>query len=567
MQHPDINSTKALKAIVHQSKHGKSRSLAAALKKYAPCDVIDCYYPSGKTAIHYAAEKGHAECVLRLQMSGAEINCQTIEPSSPGLTPLHLAISHSREEVLACLLYCGAKTDIPDSKGVLPVMLAVRNGKLDCLKLLISKGANVNIQLPHGGTLLHETRQIDVNQKNECGDTALHLAVRIQNLSVVATLIAHGADMELRNNEGVTPPQLARRLQCANVVGLFESLSRIAVHDTVLEHAKEKLTSSSNSPSASPSTSRSVTTPLPCPEAPPTPRIPPPSSSNLNTNAASPIFKLPSHSPSPPVEMKRRYSDPSKLQTPLKRYTFLDKLRALTGQTLSTNVNEMSTSHSCSTFTPPASASTSCESPQDETLSCQSTNVSSEENTLILGAQRTDKRPISTHEKHPPTPLPPTPPVLPPRPAPPSTKKKIRPLPTIPNSPSSVKMSTPPKIPPRTLPMSNTGSPTLVLEHNSTERSPLLGKPRASSCDTGTTPEGKHTPEVFEDMEKLILSLMQDSNTPYDDSEDSTTDSDNPTSASESESNQPGGHSIDASLQQLLDDFYSHCTTTTHSKS
>ena len=57
----------------------------------------------------------------------------------------------------------------------------------------------------------------DINARDTSGMTLLHLACVLNRARVVETLLAHGADPEVRNAQGetardVAPPTLARRL-------------------------------------------------------------------------------------------------------------------------------------------------------------------------------------------------------------------------------------------------------------------------------------------------------------------------------------------------------------------
>ncbi len=47
--------------------------------------------------------------------------------------------------------------------------------------------------------------EVDVNEINESGETALHCAAIICNIELVQLLINHGAIIDLKNNTGTTP--------------------------------------------------------------------------------------------------------------------------------------------------------------------------------------------------------------------------------------------------------------------------------------------------------------------------------------------------------------------------
>ena len=52
--------------------------------------------------------------------------------------------------------------------------------------------------------------KLDVKDKFE-GETALHLASRNEHLEVVKLLIERGADINIKNNEGETPLDFAKK--------------------------------------------------------------------------------------------------------------------------------------------------------------------------------------------------------------------------------------------------------------------------------------------------------------------------------------------------------------------
>lgn len=106
---------------------------------------------------------------------------------------------------------------------------AVRAVRLAACKLLIEHGANVNarnavgnralsiaaeLQLVELVRLLLDHPDIQVNASDERGDTALHRAFVAGETSpeVLRLLLAHGADLSLKNAAGLTPHELAQRM-------------------------------------------------------------------------------------------------------------------------------------------------------------------------------------------------------------------------------------------------------------------------------------------------------------------------------------------------------------------
>ncbi len=115
----------------------------------------------------------------------------------------------------------GGKIDInaKDSDGNTALMTAVTAVKfnIQIVKTLLEKGANLNMELPGGGTVLHEAAYkgnaelcelllkhgAKVNaQDSQDGATPLHVAVEGEHAEVTALLMRSGADTKIKDVEG-----------------------------------------------------------------------------------------------------------------------------------------------------------------------------------------------------------------------------------------------------------------------------------------------------------------------------------------------------------------------------
>jgi cytohesin len=139
------------------------------------------------------------------------------------------------------LLSYNANPNIRNNNEKTPLMV-YRN--MEAIELLVKAGADPNIQDNHGNTILHYSRLpqcvrlmlsfgADPNIQNKDGKTPLHLRIlrelrdRIMinhqtaqeisatplprspgNLESIQLLMAAGADPEIRDKEGVTPPEM-----------------------------------------------------------------------------------------------------------------------------------------------------------------------------------------------------------------------------------------------------------------------------------------------------------------------------------------------------------------------
>jgi len=98
---------------------------------------------AGETALMMAALRGQTEQARQLLQRGANLN-QT------GWTPLHYAATGPRTELVAVMLDGGAAIDPPSPNGSTPLMMASRYGPEASVDLLLGRGADVNLRNEKG---------------------------------------------------------------------------------------------------------------------------------------------------------------------------------------------------------------------------------------------------------------------------------------------------------------------------------------------------------------------------------------------------------------------------------
>ena len=155
----------------------------------------------GKTALGWAAYKGHTEIVKLLLEKGADVNAKT----NKGITALMLAAEQNHMEITKILL--AKDTDInaktTDNGQTALMTAATKSGHTAIVGLLLENGAEINI-------------------KNNKGATALLVAAYTGDTEIVDILLEKGADVNTSTENGVTALLMAAQNGHAEVVKLLE---------------------------------------------------------------------------------------------------------------------------------------------------------------------------------------------------------------------------------------------------------------------------------------------------------------------------------------------------------
>jgi ankyrin repeat protein len=182
--------------------------------------------PARNAELIAATERGDTPTVLRLLMEGAEINAR----DDRGRTPVMAATHGNQVATVAALIGAGADINIRDNRLDNPFLYAGAEGLLDILKLTIDAGADTKLTNRFGGTALIPACErghveivnellthtdVNVNHINNLGWTGLLEAIILsdggpRHQEIVRLLIAHDADVNIADRNGVTPLQHAR---------------------------------------------------------------------------------------------------------------------------------------------------------------------------------------------------------------------------------------------------------------------------------------------------------------------------------------------------------------------
>ena len=176
-----------LRTITHASElqEAAARGDVAGMRTLlASGAVVDEFDRDGSTALHKAITAGTVEGVRALLAAGANPRLT----DSRGQTPFGLAAAHTdvrTREALTALLLTGASLRLY-SAAPWSLEYAARRGQRDVVKMLL-------------------TLKVDVNQRGEDGNTALHSAALKAHEDIIRTLIGAGASPTVRSNLGYTP--------------------------------------------------------------------------------------------------------------------------------------------------------------------------------------------------------------------------------------------------------------------------------------------------------------------------------------------------------------------------
>lgn len=184
-----------------------------------PCD--------GRTLIQYAGFSFVGRELLQWLLDKGADPCIFTTPSH---NPVALAITHSQD--------AGKVRDLLDRGGIVDgytFATGILSASREILRLLVENGADLTTlyrgknMLNYGASLGYEhiaeyllSKGMNINHQGDDGETALMAAVKSCRPEVTEFLLRRGADMSLRNSEGLTALDLARIGGFHLIVEVFE---------------------------------------------------------------------------------------------------------------------------------------------------------------------------------------------------------------------------------------------------------------------------------------------------------------------------------------------------------
>ncbi len=175
-------------ALAEAAMRGDAAAVSALLGRGVDANAAQ---GDGMTALHWAADKDHADIAKALLARGANVRATT---RLGAYTPLHLAARRGHAAVAALLLEGGADPNATATTGVTALHLAAGAGSRPLVDALLAKGATVDAREP------------------QWNQTPLMFAAAAGRTDVVRTLVAKGADI---NASGTVIDLIARNREDA----------------------------------------------------------------------------------------------------------------------------------------------------------------------------------------------------------------------------------------------------------------------------------------------------------------------------------------------------------------
>ncbi len=185
--------------------------------------------------LHIASKHGDLEIVEILIKQGSDINAVD-ENNENGL--IH-ACRQGNIETCKFLVDKGSNINLQNSAGLTALMETTYFGNLDIALYLVKIGADVHLKNNDGNSILHvassrpinsfkelvqlliSEKNMDINELNNNKSNAFMTACRSGNLEICELFIKKGIDINLKNEAGETGLEMASEVGANDLVNLL----------------------------------------------------------------------------------------------------------------------------------------------------------------------------------------------------------------------------------------------------------------------------------------------------------------------------------------------------------
>ena len=190
----------------------------------------------------FAFKANDTEIATIIQKKEPKLARETLLPKN-----VFAVIRENNVDALNDMITKGFKLDLVDNLEGAPIHCAVRSRAMDCFHLLLQKGADVNVldvqnretplmtAINTNEEALHELLEnpnVDyVNIKNKDGETTLFYSIRANKPELVKEFINRGADVNLLNNNGLSPLYIAISLRYDEIIQILLDNGATSEHE------------------------------------------------------------------------------------------------------------------------------------------------------------------------------------------------------------------------------------------------------------------------------------------------------------------------------------------------
>ncbi|CAI8026330.1 Putative ankyrin repeat protein MM_0045, partial [Geodia barretti] len=154
-----------------------------------------------------------------------------------GDTAVIIAVKSCHPATLRELVRAGSDLNLQNQEGLTPLMIAATSWRTDITNILL-EGENINLDIQEKGTgwsALHFSAETgnsattvallkagaNPRLKDKNGDTAVIIAVKRHDPVTLRELVREGSDLNLQNQEGLTPLMIAARRGMADITKIL----------------------------------------------------------------------------------------------------------------------------------------------------------------------------------------------------------------------------------------------------------------------------------------------------------------------------------------------------------